>query len=386
LPRARATHSTVEYLPEFGRTVRIAEFDRPMRSDDEETAQTVLYMDELAAADADTPAVIGASIEALDAAGLDDNASDFEKTCAVYWWLKRTVRYVPTPGTSQLVDQTLITPTAVLAMPEPIGDCPQFSMLANAMLRALCIDSLFVTIAAERMAPEQWSHIYNIVEVGAGKWMPFDSSNGPEPGAEYARPYKKKVWPRIAPNECRKGKTVMLRTTRQRPAVSMRNRALRGAMGDVGCDQDGNCYDNESGIFTPAPIDLPVITPTIDYNPDPSVLQVQAPMTGNANPDCVFGGTWPNCNPPPGATTSSTAGLSANQAAAIVGATVAPIVKAATQQAPYYVTNPATGQAALYNPNTGTFVGATAALSALSPTTLLIGAAILGLLFLGGKK
>lgn len=358
-----------------------------MRSDDEETAQTVLYMDELAAADAGTPAVIGATVEALDAAGLDDDSSDLDKACAIYWWLKRTVRYVPTPGTSQLVDQTLITPTATLAMPEPIGDCPQFSMLANAMLRSVCIESLFVTIAAESMAPDQWSHIYNIVEVAPGTWMPFDSSNGPEPGAEYARPFKKKVWPRIAPNECRKGKPAMMRSTHRATGASMRNRSLRGALGDVNCDSDGNCYDDSTAAYTPAPIELPVIAPTTMYNPDPSVLQVQAPMTGNANPDCVFGGVWPNCNPPTGATTSNTPGLSPSLIASIVGQTVTPIAKAVSQQAPYYVTNPATGQAALYNPNTGSFVGATAALSAISPTTLLIGVALLGgLLFLGGKK
>lgn len=357
-----------------------------MRSDDEETAQTVLYMDELAAADAGTPAVIAATCEALEAAGLDEeNSSTFDQTCAVYWWLKRTVRYVPTPGTSMLVDQTLITPTATLAMPEPIGDCPQFSMLANAMLRVLCIDSLFVTIAAESMAPDQWSHIYNIVEVGPGIWMPFDSSNGPEPGAEYARPFKKKVWPRIAPTDCSKGKkTAMMRSTHRATGASMRNRSLRGALGDVTCDSDGNCYDDSTGTYTPAPIDL-----GINLNPStPSAgLTVQQPTTGNANPDCVFGGVWPNCNPPTGATTSTTPSLNLNTLAAAVSTAVAPIIKAASQQAPYYVTNPATGQAALYNPNTGTFVGATAALSAISPTTLLLGAVLLGgLLFLGGKK
>jgi hypothetical protein len=355
-----------------------------MRSDDEETAQTVQYMDELAAADSKDPAVIAAATEALEIAGLDSDSSDFAKTCAVYWWLKDTIRYVPTPGTSPLVDQTLITPTAVLAMPEPIGDCPQFSMLACAMLRVLCIPSLFVTIAAEQLAPDQWSHIYNTIQVAPGKWMPFDSSNGPEPGAEYARPFKRKVWPRIAPHECTKGKPAMMRTGRYQAGASMRNRALRGALGDVTCDQDGNCYDNTSGEYTPAPIDLPVFTPSPI---NPIVGPVQTSTTGNIPSDCVYGGTWPNCNPPPGTNISSPGGISAGQAANILAATVAPIVKAAAQQAPYYVTNPATGQAALYNPNTGTFVGATAALSSLSPTTLLIGAAILGvILFAGGGR
>lgn len=340
-------------------------------------------MDELAAADANDAAVIAAAHEALEIAGLDETCSAFAKACAVYWWLKDTIRYVPTPGTSPLVDQTLISPSAVLAMPEPIGDCPQFSMLACAMFRVLCMRSLFVTIAAEQLAPDQWSHIYNTVEVAPGSWMPFDSSNGPEPGAEYAKPFKRRVWPQIAPDNCNKGKPAMMRSTRHRPAASMRNRALRGAMGDVSCDQDGNCYDNGSGTYTPAPVDLAPID-----------------VVGGATPDCAFGGVWPNCITPSTAIPSMPAAIPSptpaggggsvinpNLLAQIVGNTVSPIIKAAAQQAPYYVTNPATGQSALFNPNTGTFASATtSALSSLSPTTLLIGVGILAVILFAGKK
>lgn len=353
----------------------MAEFDRPMRSDDEETAQTVQYMDELAAADAADPSVIAATMEALERAGLDAASPDLEKACAVYWFLKSTVRYVPTPGTSPLVDQTLITPSALLAMPEPIGDCPQFSMLACAMFRVLCMRSLFVTIAAEKAFPDQWSHIYNTVEVAPDTWLPFDSSNGPEPGAEFARPFKRRVWPRITPTDCSKGKVIMMRTTRHHAGASMRNRALRGTLGEVNCDSDGNCYDDSTGTYTPAPVSV----------------------TGDANPDCAFGGVWPNCIAPSSAPASfptltpggapagsSTAGL-LNTLISSAAAVASPIVRAATQQQPYYVTNPATGQATLYNPNTGTFAGSTA-LSSLSPTTLLIGALLIGALLIGGKK
>jgi len=167
--------------------------------------------------------------------------------------------------------------------------------------------------------------------------------------------------------------------------AGMRNRALRSTLGDVSCDADGNCYDDASGEYTPAPIDL-----GINLSPStPSAgLNIQAPMTVGATPDCVFGGAWPNCNPPTGANVSSGSFINPNLLAQIVGNTVAPIVKATAQQAPYYVTNPATGQSALYNPNTGTFAsGTTPALSSLSPTTLLIGAVVIGgLLLAGGKR
>ena len=68
-------------------------------------------------------------------------------------------------------------------------------------------------------------------------------------------------------------------------------------------------------------------------------------------------------------------------------AVASPIIKAATQVAPYYITNPQTGQSVLYNPNTGG-VGASlgASLSSLSPTTILIGIVVLGALAFAGKK
>lgn len=168
-------------------------------------------------------------------------------------------------------------------------------------------------------------------------------------------------------------------------APGMRSRSLRGTLGTVNCDSDGNCYDDESGVYTPAPVDL-----GINLNPStPSAgLNVQQSMTGNVAPDCVFGGTWPNCNPPTGANVAPTGASIAAQIAAATAATVAPIVKAATTQAPYYITNPATGQSVLYNPNTGTVAGAAStALSSLSPTTLLLGAVVLGgLLLMGGHR
>ena len=354
-----------------------------MRSDDEETAQTVGYMDELAAADASDRAVIAAAAEALEAAGIDARSSTpMEQACAVYWWLKRTIRYVPTPGTSPLVDQTLITPCAVLAMPEPIGDCPQFSMLAAAIFRVLCIPSLFVTIAAEPSFPDQWSHIYNTVEIEPGRFMPFDASNGPSPGAEYAKPFKRRVWPRLTPGKCanKEGSTEMMRSsTHHRTPGSMRNRTLRGALGAVNCDQDGNCYDDSSGIYTPGP------TGSYDST-DPLGDQISAI---NDLSDSVYGSGSPSGSTTINLNPGSSPGVNPlNLLITDAAAAAAPLIKAATTQQPYYITNPVTGQSVLYNPNTGTTAGSlSSSLSALSPTTLLIG--VVGLLAafaFAGKK
>lgn len=353
----------------------IREYDRPMLSDDHETAQTVGYMDELASADSNDRAVIEATNEALAQAGIDETASPIDKACAVYWWLKRTIRYVPTPGTSPLVDQTLITPTALLAMEEPIGDCPQFSMLASAMFRVLCMDCLFVTIAAEKSFPDQWSHIYNTVEVFPGQYLPFDSSNGPEPGAEFAKPFKRRVWPRITPGKCRtkEGATDMMRTTYGRPnRVSMRNHALRGTLRDLACDQDGNCFDTSTGETLSTAGDAP----------DPSTLT--SPLGPNFASSLAANAAA--LNPPAG----SLSPLPSNPTSSNVLTTLfndiaqvaTPLVKAATTPKPYYITN-AQGQQVLYNPATGAVVAGTT----LSPTVLAIGAAaLIALLAFSGKK
>ena len=372
----RPSLATVTYLPEFGLPVSIREFDRPMLSDDHETAQTVGYMDELASADSNDRAVIAAAAEALQQAGIDETADPLEKACAVYWWLKRTIRYVPTPGTSPLVDQTLITPTALLAMDEPIGDCPQFSMLAAAMFRVLCMDSLFVTIAAEPAFPDQWSHIYNTVEVFPGQYLPFDSSNGPEPGAEFATPFKRRVWPRITPGKCRskEGASDMMRTSYGRPGrVGMRNRALRGTLGDVACDQDGNCFDTTTGATLSTSEDAP------DPSTLPSILGPNFTSSLAANAAAL--------NPPAGSLSplpaSPTTGNVLTTLFNDLAQVATPLVKAATTPQPYYITN-AQGQQVLYNPATGTVVSST---GALSTTTIVIGLAVIaGVLALSSKK
>ncbi|MGB6477436.1 MAG: hypothetical protein WBF04_25565, partial [Candidatus Sulfotelmatobacter sp.] len=246
--------------------MRVAEYPRPMLSDEVETAQTIAMMDELADADAAHRLVIEATANALDQAGISLDAGTEAKTNAVYWWLKKTIRYIPTPGTSPLVDQTLIPPASLLAMPDPEGDCPQFSMLAQAMLRVCCIRSFFKTIAADPDFPETYTHVYNVVEIAPDRFTAFDSSNGPAPGAEYAHRLKERVWPQIRKMKCQprggdslsaKGNEAMVKNYRRNP--SNRNVTLRsrmngtshlfyplqglGRMGDTVCDQDGNCYD-----------------------------------------------------------------------------------------------------------------------------------------------
>lgn len=370
--RQNPASQIMRYDPAFERDVNIREYARPMMSDEIETAQTVYKMDELADEDAAHRLVVEATRRALTEAGIDQTAEPVAKAIGIYWWLKRNIRYVDTPATSALVDQTLIPPASLLAMPEPEGDCPQFSMLASAMLRVCCIPSFFVTIAADP-AINQYSHIYNSVCIGPGVFLPFDSSNGPAPGAEYGQYSKKKVWRTTRGYRCdatRGGSGDSM--TYNAPVRSLRNTVLRRRiagtrpaasysatghlfhplqgvrLGQVSCDEDGNCYDADTGDYTPAPISLADV--------QGSATQGDCAYGMDAAGNCLGGST---ALPLPLATvTSQTTGPSAAQslttALAIAAGAAAPAIAAASRQSPYYVTNPLTGQSVLYNPNTNT--------------------------------
>lgn len=358
--------------PGFARPVAIREFNRPMADDEAETAQTIAMMEELADRDAPTRTVINAVNCALDEAGLTLASNPEAKARAIYWFLKRTIRYVPVPGTSPLVDQTLIPPATLLQMPDPEGDCPQFSMLASAMLRVCCVGSCFKTIAADPDFPQIYSHVYNMVEIGPGAFLPFDSSNGPAPGAEYAQSFKSRVWPQNPAPRCKEQTPMVRRGNMPAPrGGSFRNSSLRGSMGiaflplsGTICDDSG-CYDDgsDSGAGTPGADMYPVSQTSPGATSGGIVFD--SPSSGGGNPYTL-----------------------ATALAADATGLAAPIIKAATTQPPYYTTNPANGQTQLYNPSTGTFVGSslTSSLSSLSPTTILIGIAVLAAFAFSGKK
>jgi hypothetical protein len=163
----------------------------------------------------------------------------------------------------------------------------------------------------------------------------------------------------------------MLRRIQGQPAQGFRNHVLKtgstlGSLGDDGSTDDES--DGDQTSYT-APSQS-----TNSYD------------TYNANVNAIL-------NSPTGST--STAGSGANAyslAAAIAGAAAtvaAPIVKAANQQAPYYITNPLTGASVLYNPNTGTTSGTSAALASLAsinPTYLLLAAAAVAALMMTGGR
>jgi transglutaminase-like putative cysteine protease len=183
---------------DFGRQrVHVIEYDRPQSDDDDAvTAQSIRLMQRLSNRDSHRPAVRAAAIRAL---GTTPNLTAKEKCDRIFEFVQRTVSYQHEDEmrtqfadlANFAYDQTLIAPHALLAMPQPAGDCVDYSMLVLALLRLQHIPAVFKTIAANQ-ASTLYSHVYVVCQIGPGQFYAMDASNGPGPGFEFALPAGKK--------------------------------------------------------------------------------------------------------------------------------------------------------------------------------------------------
>lgn len=105
----------------------------------------------------------------------------------VFFFLKHRVRRVLDEGNMFRVGEPgaydmLISPEVLLQMPNPAEDCDGFTMAAAAMLQALGIPNCIITVACDPREPERWSHVFGMVQLPNGAWMPLDCSHGDKPG------------------------------------------------------------------------------------------------------------------------------------------------------------------------------------------------------------
>lgn len=365
--------------PDFGgRTVHVLEYDRPASGRDEAlTLQAITLMQQLANRDVHSPAVRAAAIAVIGDVG--DHATPKEIADSIFRFVKLRVTYeheadMRTPFADfahYLYDQTLIAPSALLAMPCPEGDCVDFSMLTASLCTLFRLPTAYKTIAADPQSAA-YSHVYVVVQLAPGRFYPLDTSNGPEPGAEFMLPAgkKSKLWPNPA-------------DLQRRPMIHKR---YRSRLGDDSTDS-GDSYD----IFdnTPAPASVPYDiyngTPTLGA-PTPIYVPPSSPSPGAS--------TFPVAQNSPGATSGAALVTPPSTSPwAVIGTAIAndasalaaPLLRQATTKAPYYITG-ANGAQVLYDPSTGKTINASggvaslASLSALlTPQTLLV----VGLLIAG---
>jgi hypothetical protein len=195
VPPASTIAGTVHHPAFGGDEIRYTSEPRPAGNDDEAgTAQTVARMIEYSTADCADPLVMAAAADAI--AGRRDQV---QQVGGVFDWLRRHLQYVedkelaffrPIPED----DEVLIRPADLVRMPQPMGDCDEFTMAGRAMLRAAGIRSAIKTVEADDDAPGCYSHVYLIAYPAAGA-IAFDAiPTGHGLGWEATPTGKVRVW------------------------------------------------------------------------------------------------------------------------------------------------------------------------------------------------
>ena len=174
-------------LPDFG-ALRVHVGRAPAPQDSyEQTRATIARMTALALTGARHPLVLRALEEAVGHAPRDARSY----AAAIWRYVKARVRFRLDPP----LDELLIAPEVLLGMPEPAGDCDDFSMLIAALDLAAGIPVEYVTLRADPADRERFSHVYARAILPDGSRFAQDASHGPEPGWEAPRHFGVRTWP-----------------------------------------------------------------------------------------------------------------------------------------------------------------------------------------------
>lgn len=160
----------------------------PLLEGDAGTTQTIQHIRQLVDAGMKHPEVNRTALEILRQArafGYDDE----RKVRAIYDWVLRRIGYVKDPPGKEL-----LRPADVLLRVRA-GDCDDINgVLLPSLLGTIGYPCQLVTISSNADAPEEFSHIYCVVNVG-GKWIPLDAARrNTRFGSRPPRWIRKRVW------------------------------------------------------------------------------------------------------------------------------------------------------------------------------------------------
>ena len=153
---------------------------------DTSTKQTIQKMCEYRRAAANDPIVKAWAEHAHRVYGLN-SPDPRAKVWGAYWQVKHGVKFASDEprlfavGEPHALD-LLIAPTVLVRDKEPKGDCDDFTMLIQALLDQLGIESYTVTVAADPQNPDRWSHVFCVAKLPNGDLCPLDASHGQYPG------------------------------------------------------------------------------------------------------------------------------------------------------------------------------------------------------------
>ena len=189
--------SALPYHPAFGGSVFFTSEPRPDNADDEtQTEQTIRRMLEYSSADTWDP-IVQATTYRATAGSLGDPR---RQLAGIFDWLRSNVAYVedktlaffrPIPEDAEV----LVRPADLVRMPQPLGDCDEFSMMARAMCGCLGIPAAFTTVEADTDAPGAYSHVYVTAYPPAGSSVAVDAiPTGHGLGWEVEPTGKRRIW------------------------------------------------------------------------------------------------------------------------------------------------------------------------------------------------
>jgi hypothetical protein len=183
----------------WGVPIRIADRGTNPYDNAISTKDTVYQMIALARRAANYPLVTSAVDSCLRK--LHNKSNKLALCRAIFWFVKGRVKFrldedvvYNELGKQDWNQELLIDPGLLLSMPNPQGDCDDFSLLCASMLCAAHIKCGFVTIAADSSEPQRFSHIYVVAYLGSGQRFPLDCSHGSLPGWETKHIFKIVEW------------------------------------------------------------------------------------------------------------------------------------------------------------------------------------------------
>lgn len=189
----------------WGRPVAVLSHRTNRYDSDVSTAATIADMRRLARMYSHDPSVIAAVSSALSKNATTPAHRDIAH--AIYYWVRANVRFVEDEtllyqqlgvSVEDLDKELLIVPPVLLAMPVPMGDCDDFSVLIASMLMCAGLRPYFVTVAADATEPQKFSHVYVCAELAdEGTHLCLDAGNrlsAVPAGWESEKVSRKAVW------------------------------------------------------------------------------------------------------------------------------------------------------------------------------------------------
>ena len=190
--------------PIWGSSVALLSKRTNRYNSDVSTADTIRVLRPLAHGYSRNPSVIAAVTQALSGGGV---ASQRDVVNAIFHWVRTNIRFVDDETIlyeqlgvplEEIDKELLIVPPVLLAMPNPQGDCDDFSLLLASMLLCVGLKPYFVTVAADPTDARKFSHIYVAVELAdEGSHLALDAGNRfamVPPGWESNKVTRKAIW------------------------------------------------------------------------------------------------------------------------------------------------------------------------------------------------